>query len=195
LSQEAIYIAGVDEAGRGPLAGAVIAAAVILPPTYDLPFLTDSKAISEKKRELCYEQIKMQSVAYAVGRAEVDEIDEINILQASMLAMQRAVLNLSTVPHEAWIDGNRCPNLQIPARAIIKGDLYKPCISAASIIAKVERDREMLELHTQFPEYGFDKHKGYGTKQHMAALKQYGPCSIHRRSFAPVKKAQPESLV
>jgi ribonuclease HII len=181
-------IAGVDEAGRGPLAGAVVAAAVILDLERPINGLTDSKKLSERKREQFYELIQERAIAWAVGRAEVAEIDEINILHASMLAMQRAVAQLQPRPHQALIDGNRCPDLPCPAEAIIKGDLTVPCISAASIIAKVTRDREMVTLDHQYPGYGLAKHKGYPTKLHREALERLGPTPIHRTSYGPVKK-------
>lgn len=182
-------IAGVDEAGRGPLAGPVVAAAVILDPQHPLPGLKDSKLLSEKKREQLLLLIQENALAWAVGRASVEEIDQLNILQASLLAMQRAVAALQWVPELALIDGNRCPaNLPCPARAIIGGDQTVPAISAASIIAKVTRDREMLDWHVQFPQYGFARHKGYGTQAHLEALSAYGPSPIHRHSFAPVSE-------
>ncbi|NVJ60484.1 MAG: ribonuclease HII [Gammaproteobacteria bacterium] len=181
-------IAGVDEVGRGPLAGAVVAAAVILDPEQPIEGLTDSKKLSEKKREQLYVEIIEKSKAWALGRAEVDEIDEINILQASMRAMERAVSNLSITPEHILVDGNRVPNFKVSAEAIVQGDLTEACISAASIIAKVTRDREMVELDKQFPEYGFAKHKGYPTKQHRDALIEFGLTPIHRRSYAPVQK-------
>ncbi len=181
-------IAGVDEVGRGPLAGAVIAAAVILDPNKPIAGLTDSKKISEKKREFLYDIICRDALAWAVGRAEVEEIDDINILHASLLAMQRAVVALAIAPEHALIDGNRCPVLPCSADAIIKGDLTEPCISAASIVAKVTRDREMTLLDGRFPGYGLAKHKGYPTKSHMEALLKLGPSEIHRRSFGPVAK-------
>lgn len=179
-------IAGVDEAGRGPLAGAVIAAAVILPPDHGIVGLTDSKKLSEAQREKLFILIQERALAVSVGRAEVEEIDEVNILQASLLAMQRAVEGLSLRPTHALIDGNRCPKLSCPATAIIKGDATEPAISAASIIAKVTRDREMLLLHEQYPQYGFAKHKGYPTKDHLAALDVHGVSKVHRRSYQPV---------
>jgi len=179
-------IAGVDEAGRGPLAGPVIAAAVILSPDFVISGLMDSKKLTEKKREELFELIYAHALSVGVGRASVEEIDQINILQASLLAMRRAVDNLSQMPTLALIDGNICPKLLCKAKAIVRGDQTEPAISAASIIAKVIRDREMCELDQQFPEYGFAQHKGYGTKKHLAALKQYGASVIHRRSFAPV---------
>jgi ribonuclease HII len=184
---EQALIAGVDEVGRGPLAGPVLAAAVILDPNNLIEGLADSKALSEKKRRALFEEIKNKSLAFAIGRAEVEEIDEINILQASLLAMQRAVMALPIEPYKVLVDGNKCPDLPYPAFSVIKGDQKIAAISAASIIAKVTRDQEMVEYHTQFPEYGFDSHKGYGTKQHMAALDAHGVSAIHRLSFAPVR--------
>jgi len=177
------HIAGVDEVGRGPLAGPVVAAAVILDPKNQILGLADSKLLSEAKREALYEIITTQSLAFAIGRAEVEEIDEINILNASLLAMKRAIEALSVSPEKVLVDGNRCPDITIPAEAIIKGDQKIGSISAASIIAKVTRDREMIAFEEQYPGYGFAKHKGYGTKQHYAALKALGVTPIHRRSF------------
>lgn len=182
-------IAGVDEVGRGPLAGAVIAAAVVLPKKHDIQFLTDSKKLTEKRREHAYNQITEQAIAYAIGRAEVAEIDHLNIFQASLLAMQRAIESLAVQADFALIDGKFIPqNLSCPAKAVIKGDLYESAISAAAIIAKVTRDREMLELDSIFPGYGLAKHKGYPTKQHLEALEKQGVSEIHRQSFAPVRK-------
>lgn len=181
-------IAGVDEAGRGPLAGPVIAAAVILDPTKPITGLADSKMLSEKKREILAKTIQEQALAWALGRAEVEEIDSINILQASLLAMQRAVEKLSIKPELALVDGNKCPVLNCQTQAIIQGDKTVSAISAASILAKVARDHEMLLLDVQYPQYGFAKHKGYGTKKHLDALQQFGASIIHRRSFAPVKQ-------
>jgi ribonuclease HII len=181
------YIAGVDEVGRGPLAGAVIAGAVILDPLRPIAGLTDSKLLTEKKREQLFVEIQANALAWAIGRAEVDEIDTINILQASLVAMQRAVAALTVQPHHVLVDGNKAPKFVCPATAIIKGDLTEPAISAASIIAKVTRDREMVELDRQYPMYGFAAHKGYGTKLHLTALQEHGPCVLHRRSFAPVR--------
>jgi ribonuclease HII len=182
------YIAGVDEAGRGPLAGAVIAAAVILNPAKPIAGLADSKKLTEKQREKLFILIQQNALAFGIGRAEADEIDRVNILQATFLAMQRAVAALPIAPHLALIDGNRCPKLSCETKSIIGGDQTEPAISAASILAKVTRDREMMILHEQFPEYNFAKHKGYPTKDHMFALQQHGPCVIHRRSYAPVAK-------
>jgi ribonuclease HII len=180
-------IAGVDEAGRGPLAGPVIAAAVILDANKPIDGLTDSKKLSEKRRETLADAIKENALAWAIGRAEVEEIDAINILQASLLAMQRAVANLTVKPQHVMVDGNRCPRFECGASAVVQGDLLIPAISAASIIAKVSRDHEMVQLHQQYPGYGLDGHKGYPTKKHLEALTQLGVSPIHRKSFAPVK--------
>lgn len=182
-------ICGVDEAGRGPLAGPVVAAAVILDAKRPIHGLDDSKALSPKKRDALYELIVERSVAYCVASASVEEIDTLNILHATMLAMKRAVEGLAVIPTLARIDGNRCPTISVRSEAIIGGDALVPCISAASIIAKVTRDRMLLELHQTFPVYGFDAHAGYGTPQHLAALREHGPCEHHRRSFAPVREA------
>ena len=182
-----MIIVGVDEAGRGPLVGSVVAGAVVLPTNFDLPELTDSKKLSEKKREILYALITEQC-QWAVGESSAKEIDEINILEATMQAMRRAVENLNIQYNQVLVDGNRCPEMD-NCTAIIKGDLSEPVISAASIIAKVTRDRQMLELDKQYPQYGFAKHKGYGTKTHLAALKQYGAIKgQHRASFAPIKR-------
>ncbi len=181
------YIAGVDEAGRGPLAGPVVAAAVILPPLKIFLGLNDSKQLTEAQREKLFVEITEHALAFGIGRASVAEIDELNILHATMLAMQRAVAGLAMMPHLAIIDGNRCPVLPCSARAIIRGDETEPAISAASVLAKVTRDREMILLDQQYPQYGFAQHKGYGTKMHLAALKKWGASAIHRRSFAPVR--------
>ncbi len=186
-------IAGVDEVGRGPLAGDVIAAAVILP-EYPLLGLTDSKMLSESRRASLFEVIRREARAWALGRSTVAEIDEINILQASLLAMRRAVEALSVQPTLVLVDGNRLPTWPYEARAIVKGDLTEPAISAASILAKVTRDREMVELDRRYPGYGLAAHKGYPTKAHLAALSKLGVSPIHRRSFGPVKRllADPE---
>ena len=181
-------ICGVDEAGRGPLFGDVIAAAVILDPTAPIEGLGDSKKLTEKVRERLYDQIYARATSVGVGRASVEEIDQLNILQASMLAMQRAVESLSRQPDLALIDGNRCPVLTCASEAIIKGDAKEISIGAASIIAKVTRDREMLNWHTIYPHYGLDKHKGYPTLAHLKALEQHGVSPQHRRSFAPVRR-------
>lgn len=179
-------IAGVDEVGRGPLAGPVIASAVILDPKRPIEGIADSKKLTEKKREALFDLIREQCIAYAIGRADVDEIDHLNILQASLLAMQRAVNGLFIKPTKALIDGNRCPELFCPSEAIIKGDNKVLSISAASILAKVMRDREMLIYDKKYPGYGFAQHKGYGTKKHLAALHKLGVTEIHRKNFAPV---------
>jgi len=181
------YIAGVDEAGRGPLAGPVVAAAVVLNPSKPIEGLADSKILTEAQREALFILITENAFAYGIGRAEVEEIDRVNILQATFLAMQRAVAALGIIPHLALIDGNRSPKLLCETKAIIAGDQTEPAISAASILAKVTRDREMRLLDQQFPLYGFAKHKGYPTKEHIMLLEQYGPCSIHRRSYGPVQ--------
>lgn len=181
-------VAGVDEVGRGPLAGPVIAAAVILDPDNPIEGLTDSKKLSPKKRESLSNEIKEKALSWFIARAEADEIDEINILQASLLAMKRAVEGLSISPEHCLIDGNKLPELNCSAEAIVKGDLKEPAIGAASIIAKVARDTEMIEMENLYPGYGFAKHKGYPTKLHMQALADIGISKIHRKSFAPVKK-------
>ena len=182
------WICGVDEVGRGPLAGPVVAAAVILDPHRPIDGLADSKKLSEARREQLADEIRRNALAWSLGRAEVEEIDAINILQASLLAMQRAVAGLAVTPGEALVDGNRLPNLACPARAIVGGDAGEPCISAASIIAKVARDREMVQLDARFPGYGLARHKGYPTKAHLRALAELGVTEIHRRSFAPVRR-------
>jgi len=188
-------LAGVDEVGRGPLAGDVVTAAVILDPAVPLAGLADSKKLTEKKRELLSELICRQSLCWSVGRASVDEIDRYNILQATLTAMRRAVEGLKIQPEFVVVDGNRLPAWNYPAMAIVKGDGRIPVISAASILAKVVRDREMIELDDEFPEYGFAEHKGYGTARHLQALATHGPCRIHRRSFKPVRNdAEPVQL-
>lgn len=187
-SQRVLLTAGVDEVGRGPLAGPVVAAAVILDPTQPVAGLADSKALSESVRERLADEIRAKALAWAIGRAEVEEIDRINILQASLLAMRRAVEALQPQPLYALVDGNRCPDLSCPAEAIIKGDMSVAAISAASIIAKVARDREMVAMESKYPGYGFASHKGYPTKAHRAALATLGLTPIHRRSYGPVKK-------
>lgn len=181
-------IAGVDEVGRGPLAGPVLAAAVILNPEQPIEGLADSKLLSSKQRETLFPLIQCKSIAWAIGRAEVNEIDAINIFQATLLAMERAIRSLSCKPQHILIDGTHCPNIDdYSMQAVIGGDRLHTEISAASIIAKVIRDREMVELDKVYPQYGFAAHKGYGTAEHLAAIKKYGPCPIHRRSFAPMK--------
>lgn len=181
-------VCGVDEVGRGPLAGPVVAAAVILDPARPIDGLADSKKLSEKRREALYLEICDSALAWSLGRAEVVEIDAINILQASLLAMRRAVAALTVVPQQALVDGNRLPDLPCPARAMVGGDASEPCISAASIIAKVTRDREMVALDAEFPGYGLARHKGYPTSVHLQALRELGATEIHRRSFAPVRR-------
>ena len=176
-------ICGVDEAGRGPLAGPVCAAAVILPEHLQIPGLTDSKKLTDKKRRELFPLIQEQAIAYGIGLASESEIDEINILQATFLAMGRALEQLSVRPALALIDGNRETDFGLPVKTVVKGDSLSANIAAASILAKVTRDNLMLELAQQYPEYGFDIHKGYGTKAHYEALRTYGPCPIHRRSF------------
>lgn len=189
MDGESIIIAGVDEAGRGPLAGPVMAAAVILDPARPIAGLADSKQLTERQRDVLEIEIKEKALAWAVARAEVEEIDTLNILQATLLAMQRAVAALYPSPQLALIDGNRCPSvLPCRAEAIVKGDQTVPAISAASILAKVARDRELLMLEEQYPGYGFAKHKGYPTKDHVAALEKLGASLVHRRSFEPVRK-------
>ena len=180
-------ICGVDEAGRGPLAGPVFAAAVILDPDRPILGLRDSKKLTEAKRDLLAPVIKSQALAWAIAQASEDEIDQLNILQASMLAMRRAVEALSTVPTLALIDGNRCPVMQIQSIAVIGGDDKVDAISAASILAKTARDAALVELHAQYPHYCFDQHKGYGTALHLARLREHGASPVHRRSFAPVR--------
>lgn len=182
--------AGVDEAGRGPLCGPVYAAAVILDPTRPIDGLNDSKKLSEKKREALAPLIRERALAWAVGVATVEEIDRLNILHASMLAMRRAVEGLGVPPDEVLIDGNRVPSgLVVPARAIVGGDASEPAISAASILAKTGRDHEMKALALIYPQYGIARHKGYPTPEHLAALREHGPSPIHRRSFAPVAQS------
>ncbi len=183
-----IWICGVDEAGRGPLAGPVFAACVVLNPDYPIKGLADSKKLSEKTRTKLEMIIKTHSMAWAVASASADEIDQLNILQASLLAMKRAVESLTFTPDQVLVDGNHRPHLNFPVRAIIRGDSLIPEISAASILAKTARDTEMMRLHQDFPHYGFDRHKGYPTAAHIIALQEHGISSEHRRSFAPVKK-------
>ncbi len=176
-------VCGVDEAGRGPLAGPVCAAAVILPEGKIIDGVNDSKKLSEKKREALFDVIKEEAIAYGVGWASVEEIEEINILNAAMLAMKRAVEELKSKPDFIYVDGNKTPDFNIPCKAVIKGDANSISIAAASILAKVSRDRLMLEYAKEYPEYMFEKHKGYGTKLHKEAILKYGPCPIHRMSF------------
>ena len=181
-------VCGIDEAGRGPLAGPVVAAAVILDPARPIPGLNDSKKLSEKKRLVLAEMIRERAIAWAVAEASVEEIDRINILQASLLAMQRAVAGLAVRPISALVDGNRCPKLDIPAEAIVQGDGKIASIAAASILAKTVRDAGMRVLHAQYPQYGFDRHMGYPTAAHFKALEEHGASPVHRRSFGPVAK-------
>ena len=176
-------VCGVDEAGRGPLAGPVCAAAVILPEDCELPGLNDSKKLTEKKREALYDQIVDKAVAYGIAFASVEEIEEINILSAALLAMNRAIAQLPRTPDIALIDGNTTRDIAVPARAVVGGDGKCACIAAASVLAKVTRDRLMLDMAKEYPQYAFEKHKGYGTKAHYAALEEYGPSPIHRKSF------------
>jgi len=183
-----LLLAGVDEAGRGPLVGSVVAAAVILNPDKPIVGLADSKKLTEKKREALAIEIKDSVLAWSIASVSSEEIDQINILQATMKAMKLAVEGLSVRPDKVEVDGNRCPDIDYPVEAIVKGDDKVQAISAASILAKVERDQQMIELHQSYPEYGFDRHKGYGTKAHVAALQAHGACPQHRRSFSPVKK-------
>ncbi|MEO8992343.1 MAG: ribonuclease HII [Nitrosospira sp.] len=187
-AREFSWVCGVDESGRGPLAGPVFAACVILDPGYRIEGLADSKTLSEAKRNSLTVAIKAHSIAWAIGSASVEEIDRINILQASLLAMKRAVESLSLVPSKALVDGNQKPRLRCPVTTIVRGDSLVPEISAASILAKTARDAEMLALHQRFPRYGFDKHKGYSTERHIAALRTHGISVVHRRSFAPVRE-------
>ncbi len=183
-------IAGVDEAGRGPLAGPVVVAAVILDPLRPIAGLDDSKKLSERKRDALYPLIVERALAWRIEFVEAEEIDRINILQATLTGMRRALRGLSPAPTHALIDGNRLPDgLPCPATAIVGGDASEACISAASILAKVTRDARLRALHAQYPHYGFDKHKGYPSQLHLAALREHGPCPQHRRSYAPVRKA------
>lgn len=182
-------VAGVDEAGRGPLAGPVVAAAVVLDPNHRIEGLADSKVLSAPQRERLAEQIKRYALGWSVAQADVKEIERLNILHATLLAMRRAVLGLSTPPSLVLVDGNWLPLLPMPAQAVIGGDASVPAISAASILAKVARDRLCVELNARFPQYGFAQHKGYGTAQHLLALEQHGACAEHRRGFGPVARA------
>ncbi len=188
---------GVDEAGRGPLAGPVFAAAVVLDPSRPIPGLADSKKLSPGRREVLARAIREQSLVWAVAQASVEEIDRLNILQATLLAMRRAVAQLPLRPEQVLVDGTHCPALEVPARAVVGGDASVAEISAASILAKTARDAAMLALHREFPQYGFDRHKGYPTRAHVAALRAHGACAAHRRSYAPVQAvlAMPEQKV
>jgi ribonuclease HII len=184
---DAAATAGVDEAGRGPLAGAVYAAAVILDPARPIAGLADSKALSAARREELALAIRERALAWCIAHASVQEIDSLNILRATLLAMQRAVEGLAVAPQLALVDGNQPPRLPCAVRTIVKGDAKVPAISAASILAKTARDADLMRLHALYPQYAFDKHKGYGTAQHLSLLREHGPCPEHRRSFAPVK--------
>jgi ribonuclease HII len=183
-----ILVAGVDEAGRGPLAGPVVAGAVILDPGRPVEGLADSKKLSGARRERLYGDIVRKALAWSVGRAEVEEIDRLNILQATLLAMQRALQGLSPAAKFVLVDGNRLPRIDCPAEAVVRGDTLVPAISAASILAKVTRDREMIELDARYPGYGFARHKGYPSRMHLDALQMLGVTAVHRRSYAPVRK-------
>ncbi len=184
-----VWAAGVDEAGRGPLAGPVIAAAVVLHPGRAIDGLRDSKKLSAARRSRLADDIRRQCASFCVARAEVEEIDSLNILRATMLAMERAVAGLGDTPQVVYVDGNRLPSLACPAVALVQGDDRLACISAASILAKVARDEEMCAEALRYPGYGFEVHKGYGTRRHLEALRSLGPCPLHRRSFAPVARA------
>lgn len=188
-------VAGVDEVGRGPLCGPVVTAAVILDPARPIEGLNDSKKLSEARREALFDEICEKAVAWCIARAEVEEIDQLNILHATMLAMQRAVDGLSVTPRLALIDGNRCPQLNVPSAPVIQGDSQVPAIAAASILAKVSRDREMQVLDLCYPGYGLAGHKGYPTPSHLEALRRLGPTPIHRRSFAPVRTLLEQAVV
>ncbi|MFN9744634.1 MAG: ribonuclease HII [Betaproteobacteria bacterium] len=180
-------VAGVDEAGRGPLAGPVVAAAVILDDLQPIRGLADSKALTPLRRERLHDEIRARALCCSVAQASVEEIDRLNILQATLLAMRRAVEGLRLLPHRVVVDGNRAPALPMPVQAVVKGDARVAVVSAASILAKVARDRLCADLHQRFPHYGFDGHKGYPTPAHLAALREHGPCPEHRRSYAPVR--------
>ena len=197
VAQAHELVAGVDEVGRGPLCGAVVTAAVILDPNRPILGLNDSKKLTEARREKLYDEICEKALSWHIARAEVEEIDELNILHATMLAMQRAVEGLHITPKMAMIDGNRCPKLTMPSEAVVKGDSKVPAIAAASILAKVSRDREMAAFELIYPGYGIGGHKGYPTPVHLEALARLGPTQIHRRSFAPVRQAYEarESLI
>ena len=188
-------MAGVDEAGRGPLAGPVVAAAVILDELHPIRGLADSKILTAQRREELYDEIRAKALCCAIAEASVEEIDRLNILQATLLAMRRAVQGLRLKPVRVLVDGNQLPVLDMLAEAIVKGDALVPSISAASILAKVHRDRWCAEIHAQYPQYGFAGHKGYGTPEHMEALRVHGSCPLHRQSFAPVRRAGPFRLL
>ena len=182
-------MAGVDEAGRGPLAGPVVAAAVILDELHPIRGLKDSKTLSEKRREALFDEIRAKALCCCIAEASVEEIDQLNILHATMLAMKRAVEGLRLLPAKVLVDGNRLPVLRVPGEAVVKGDAKVPAISAASILAKVHRDRLCTRMHDEFPQYGFATHKGYPTPDHLAALRTHGAAPVHRRSFGPVRQA------
>jgi ribonuclease HII len=189
-------ICGVDEAGRGPIAGPVVAAAVILDPRRRIEGLTDSKLLSARRRAALATEIRRDALAWSVATASVEEIDALNILRATMLAMRRAIEALDPAPHEAWIDGNRCPELHCAAQAIVGGDRLHAPISAASILAKTARDARMLDLHQTYPQYRFDRHKGYATREHLQLLERFGPCAaVHRQSVAPVARQLQQRLL
>jgi ribonuclease HII len=188
-------VAGVDEAGRGPLAGPVVAAAVILDDANPIAGLADSKALTARRREQLFDQVRARALSFCIAEASVEEIDRLNILHATMLAMKRAVEGLRLKPAKALVDGNRLPPLRIPGEAIVRGDALVPAISAASILAKVHRDRLCQALHAELPQYGFDVHKGYPTPAHLAALREHGASPAHRRSFRPVREALAARLV
>lgn len=188
-------ICGVDEAGRGPLAGAVVAACVILDPRKPINGLADSKQLTAAQREALAEEIRGKALAWCVARASVEEIDQINILQASLLAMRRALDGLRTDPEQVLVDGLYCPPARWPSKAVVQGDATVPAISAASILAKVARDAEMCGLDAQRPEYGFARHKGYHTPEHLLALQRHGPCEFHRRSFSPIREMLAQSAL
>ncbi len=187
IPYQGILLAGVDEVGRGPLVGSVVTAAVILDPEQPIEGLADSKKLSEKRREVLFDEIQQKALAWCIAEGTVEEIDQINILHATMLAMQRAVAGLNPAAEFVLVDGNRCPELPCPSMPVVKGDARHAAISAASILAKVYRDRQMAELEKEYPGYGFAKHKGYPTKQHFTALQELGPTPHHRRSFKPVQ--------
>ena len=187
INSATAFTAGIDEAGRGPLAGPVVAGSVILDPDMRIEGLADSKKLTAKKRAYLYDEIKFKAYAWGIGFATVDEIDEINIHQATLLAMQRAYLAMQLNASHVYVDGLHCPALQVPCTAVVKGDQLVAEISAASIIAKVTRDMEMEAHHKDLPQYGFNQHKGYPTAQHIAALQEFGPCKLHRKSYKPVK--------
>lgn len=187
-------VAGVDEAGRGPLAGPVVAAAVILDPSRPIEGLDDSKKLDAETRERLFEQIRQRALSWSVAEISPADIDRLNILQATLLGMKQAIESLAVVPALALVDGNRAPAVECEVRTLVGGDAIEPAISAASILAKVTRDRRMLEWHARYPGYGFDRHKGYPTPEHMRTLETLGPCEIHRRSFAPVRNAMQGGL-